>query len=125
MKTILIVEDEKPLQQVLGAKLSHDGFSILQAADGEMGLSTALEKHPDLILLDIVMPKMDGITMLKKLRQDDWGKTVPILVLTNLSDEEKITQSISNNVFDYLIKTNWRLEDVVQKVKETLQLHNA
>ncbi|MDD1777045.1 MAG: response regulator [Candidatus Helarchaeota archaeon] len=125
MKTILVVEDEKPIQLAISAKLAHEGFGVLQASDGEMGLSIALEKHPDLILLDIVMPKMDGMTVLKKLRQDDWGKNVPILVLTNLSDDVKINQSISNNVFDYLIKTNWKLEDVVHKVKETLQLHNA
>lgn len=125
MKTILVIEDEKPILAALTAKLSHEGFSVLEATDGEMGLSAALEKHPDLILLDIVMPKMDGMTMLSKLRQDDWGKSVPILVLTNLSDEARINQSISNNVFDYLIKTDWKLEDVVSKVRETLQIHDA
>jgi DNA-binding response OmpR family regulator len=124
MKTILIIDDEKQLLSALSAKLSHEGFSTLQANDGEMGLSIALEKHPDLILLDIVMPKMDGLTMLNKLRQDDWGETVPILILTNLTDAAKLKECRNNNVFDYLIKTDWKLEDVVDKVREVLQLHN-
>lgn len=125
MKTILIIEDERPLLTALSSKLSNAGFSILQATDGEMGLSMALEKHPDLILLDIVMPKMDGLTMLDMLRRDDWGKTVPIIVLTNLSDAAKFEESMRKNVFDYLIKTDWKIEDVVIKVKEKLQLHDA
>lgn len=125
MKTILVVEDEKLILQALESKLSHEGFCVLQAADGEMGLSVALEKHPDLILLDIVMPKMDGMTMLGKLREDDWGKTVPIIVLTNLADDAKISQSMRSNVFDYLIKTDWKIDDVVRKVKVRLQLHSA
>jgi len=125
MKTILIIEDERPLLTALSSKLSHEGFSILQASDGETGLSMALEKHPDLILLDIVMPKMDGLTMLDMLRRDDWGKTVPIIVLTNLSDAARFEESMRKNVFDYLIKTDWKIEDVVIKVKEKLQLHDA
>lgn len=125
MKTILIIEDERPLLTALSSKLSHAGFSILQATDGETGLSTALEKHPDLILLDIVLPKMDGLTMLDLLRRDDWGKTIPIIVLTNLSDAAKFEESMRKNVFDYLIKTDWKIEDVVIKVKEKLQLHDA
>lgn len=125
MKTILIVEDEKPLVSALNAKLSHEGFSILEATDGEAGLSMALEKHPDLILLDIVMPKMDGLTMLNELRKDDWGKNVPVIVLTNLSIDESVGANMRNNVFDYLIKTDWKIEDVVKKVKEKLDLHDA
>lgn len=125
MKTILIIEDEKSILKALHTKLSHEGFSILEATDGEMGLSLALDAHPDLILLDIVMPKMDGMTVLDKLRRDEWGKTVPILILTNLSDEAKVRESMRKGVFDYLIKTNWKLEDVVGKVKQSLQLSNT
>ncbi len=125
MKIVLIIEDERPLLMALSSKLSHAGFSILQATDGETGLSTAMDAHPDLILLDIVLPKMDGLTMLDMLRRDDWGKTVPVIVLTNLSDAAKFEESMRKNVFDYLIKTDWKIEDVVIKVKEKLQLHDA
>lgn len=121
-KTVLIIEDEKQLLHVLHDKLLREGFTVLEATDGEKGLALALEKHPDIILLDIVMPKIDGITMLKKLRLDEWGKTVPVIVLTNLSDNERLAESMQNNVFDYLIKTDWKLEDVIRKIKEKLHV---
>lgn len=120
-KTILIVEDEKPLRSALASKLLHEGYSILEASDGKEGLKVALETHPDLILLDIILPVMDGITMLKELREDEWGKNSKIIILTNLADEAKMSDSFHNAVFDYLIKTDWRLEDLVEKIKQKLQ----
>ena len=120
-KTILIVEDEKPLRDALSSKLTHEGFSILQAGDGKEGLKIALQIHPDLILLDIILPVMDGITMLKQLRQDEWGKDAKIIILTNLSDEARISEGFDNAVFDYLIKTDWKLEELVGKIKQKLQ----
>jgi DNA-binding response OmpR family regulator len=121
-KTILIVEDEKPLRDALSSKLTHEGFAILQAGDGQDGLKIALQMHPDLILLDIILPVMDGMTMLKQLRQDTWGKEAKIIVLTNLTDEERISESFHSAVFDYLIKTDWKLEDLVQKIKNKLNM---
>lgn len=117
---ILIIEDEKPLIRALSQKLSDEGFEILQAMDGETGLAMALDKHPDIILLDIILPKMDGITCLKKLREDAWGKNVPVIILTNLSDEESLKQSQIEHVPDYLVKSDWRLEDVTAKIRERL-----
>jgi DNA-binding response OmpR family regulator len=121
-KKILIVEDEKSLRKALHDKMSYEGFGVLESSDGEAGLSTALATHPDLILLDIIMPKMDGLTMLKKLREDAWGTTVPVIMLTNLSDGAKIAESQKSNVLDYLVKTDWSLEYVVDKVKENLHM---
>ena len=123
IKTILVVEDDPPILKTLVDKLTEEGFRIIEAHDGEEGLMIAGRDHPDLILLDIVMPKMDGMTMLKKLRQEnEWGKSVPVILLTNLSpDEEKINKSITEDEpAYYLIKTNWSLNDVVQKVRERL-----
>ena len=123
IKTILVVEDDPPVLKTLVDKLTEEGFRIIEAHDGEEGLMIADRDHPDLILLDIVMPKMDGMTMLKKLRQEnEWGKSVPIILLTNLSpDEEKINKGITEDEpAYYLIKTNWSLNDVVQKVRERL-----
>lgn len=122
-KTILIVEDEPIYQHTLAEKLGIEGFAILNARNGEEGLAIAIEKHPDLILLDIIMPKMDGITMMKKLREtDDWGKHVPIIMLTNLSAvEDKIIKAITDNEpAYYLVKTDWKINDVVEKIKERL-----
>lgn len=73
-----------------------------------------------MILLDIVMPEMDGITMLQKLRENDWGKKALVLILSNLSDYTKIFEALENNTFDYLIKTDWSLEELMEKIREKL-----
>jgi len=119
-KIILIVEDEVTLRNALRDKLTHEGFGVLEAKDGEEGLEVALRDHPDLILLDIIMPKMDGMTVLKKLREDTWGKTVKVIILTNLSSDVKIGEAVILGSFEYLIKTDWKIEDVITKVRETL-----
>ena len=120
--TILVVEDENSLNKALIDKFSHSGFSTLQAKNGQEGFEMATQKHPDLILLDIVMPRMDGITMLKKLRQDEWGKKVEVIMLTNLNEVEKISEAVSQGSYDYLVKTDWKLDAVVEKVKEKLKI---
>jgi len=120
-KKILIVEDEKVIREALKIRLVTEKFDILEAVDGEKGLALALREHPDLILLDIIMPVMDGMTMLKFLRKDVWGKTAKIIILTNLSDSTKVQEALEHNTNDYLVKTDWKLEDVVKKVKEKLK----
>lgn len=122
MYKILIVEDDRSLANVLAVKFGKENFSVLSGYNGEEGLELALSEHPDLILLDIIMPKMDGLTMLERLRRDKWGKNVPVIVLTNLSDETKVTEAIKNKSFDYLIKSDWHIEDVVEKVRQRLSL---
>jgi len=119
-KTILIVDDEKALAGALEIKLKYLGFEALVARDGEECLKVAFEKHPDLILMDIVMPKMDGLTAIANLRKDKWGKKVPIIILTNLGSAEDVAEAQKNGVSDYLVKSNWKLEDVTEKVKKTL-----
>lgn len=121
--TILIIEDDAPMLNALHDKLTREGFSVLEARNGEEGLEVALRERPDLILLDIVMPKMDGMTVLKKLRREsEWGKTARIIILTNLSsDNEQRNQDITETepAF-YLVKTDWTLEDIVAKIRERL-----
>ena len=115
---ILVVEDEPSLLLAIGKKLRHEGFEVFEARDGIDGLALAFAKHPDFILLDIVMPKMDGLTMLGKLREDDWGKKVPVLILTNLVSAESAAQAEAHGSHGYLVKTEWTLEDVVKKIRE-------
>lgn len=117
-KKVLIVEDEGFLLDLLSNKLKSEGFAVIGAKNGEEGLKTTLEEKPDLILLDLIMPVMDGITMLKKLRESEEGKTVPVIVLTNLSESEKVEEAIKAGVHDYLVKTAWSPEDMVKKIKE-------
>lgn len=120
-KTLLIVEDDSSLLRALSDRFADEGFKIIQAKNGEEGLESALKNRPDLILLDIIMPKMDGITMMKKLREDSWGEQVPVIILTNLSIDDKILNDISQTepVY-YLVKTDWDMEAVVKKVKSRL-----
>ena len=121
-KKILIVEDEPSMLQVLSDALRAEKFDVVTASDGVEGLRQAETHHPDLILLDIVMPKMDGVSMMKKLRsENDWGKNVPIIILTNLSADDEILKSVTvSEPAYYLIKTNWTITDVIIKVKERL-----
>jgi DNA-binding response OmpR family regulator len=123
-KKILIVEDELPLLNVLSEKLTHEGFSVLQAKNGLEGLEVALKERPDLILLDIIMPVMDGINMLKKLHEDLWGKTAKVIILTNLSEQKKVAEVLKEGMHDYLIKSDWKIADIVQQIKNRLDIKN-
>lgn len=119
-KKILVVDDEPVLLNLLSSKIKEAGFETVEACDGDEGLRKALKEHPDLILLDIVMPKMDGITALKKLRQDSWGKKVPVIILSNLNTAEAVERSLANGVYDYLVKIDYTLDDLVTIVKKRL-----
>src|SRR3989344_5503419 len=122
-KKILITEDETLLRSALSEKLRLEGFEVLAAENGQKGLELALAEHPDLILLDIIMPVMDGLTMLKHLRQDAWGKTAPVILLTNLAANDNIMpEVIEQQPAFYLVKTDWTLDKVVEKIKETLKI---
>lgn len=121
LKKVLIVEDEKPLLAALTASFDHTEIKVLTALDGDEGLKMALREHPQLILLDLVMPKMDGIAMLKKLRADKWGKDVKVIILTNLDDQKKVAEAVQHGVFDYFIKINWNIKDIIKKVQSELK----
>jgi len=118
MKTILVVEDEPAYQRALSEKFKYEGYDVFIAQNGEEGLAMALEKHPDIIITDLLMPKMDGIEMTKKLREDDWGKKAKMIVLTNVTDFSKMQEVMQNDIFVYLPKADTKIEEVVAKVRE-------
>lgn len=120
MKKILIVEDEEAILEILETKFKLEKFETLRAKDGQEGLKIALQEKPDLILLDIIMPKMDGLTVLEKLKADEVGKNIPVIILTNLSDDQKVEEAVSAGKYEYLIKSDWKIEDVVKEVKNKL-----
>ncbi len=121
IKKILIVEDERDMRQALVDELSRNDFETLEAKNGREGLESALKNHPDLILLDIVMPEMDGMTMMQKLRENVEGKKIPIILLTNLNATDKIIEGVVRDEPSYyLVKSDWNIEGVVAKVKEML-----
>jgi DNA-binding response OmpR family regulator len=117
---ILIVEDEIDLRQLIKKKLINEGFDILEADNGEVGLKVAIDQHPDIILLDIIMPIMDGLSMLKELRQNEWGKNVTVIILSNLSEAEKVDAGLEKSVYDYLVKSDWEPDNIVNLIKEKL-----
>ncbi len=117
-KKILIVDDDSNLNTVLVDKLKFSGFDAVGAPDGEEGLKKALELHPDVILLDLVMPKMDGLEMLKKLREDEWGKEAKVIVLTLLEETDYIAKTMESGIYGYIIKTEYSLNGILKKVEE-------
>lgn len=120
-KKILIIEDEKDMADILKTKITASGYDVDVADDGRVGLGMALQMHPDLILLDIQLPSMDGISLLEELRNDEWGKNVPVIILSNLDSAETIEEGKSKGVRSYLVKTNWKLDEVVTRIDEELK----
>lgn len=120
MKTILLIEDEGALQKTLGDVLSQEGYEVLAALDGEVGTRLAKEKTPDLILLDLVLPKMMGVEVLEHLRGDEKTKDIPVIVLTNSEDIQDIQRVMDLGATTYLVKSNYELQDVVKRIKTAL-----
>ncbi len=125
-KTILIVDDEKSVLDILTGKLIKEGYSVVCACNGKEGLEISLKTHPDLILLDLLMPKMDGMTMLQKLRADKWGNHVRVIILSNLDlTNELISKVIDNRSSYYLLKSSNSLKKIVEKVNEVLEINQT
>ncbi|PIR72939.1 MAG: response regulator [Candidatus Nealsonbacteria bacterium CG10_big_fil_rev_8_21_14_0_10_36_23] len=120
MKKILFIEDEETLQKTLGEVLKQEGYEIIPALDGEAGLNLLKSEKPDLILLDLVMPKMDGFEVLKRLKADEETKDIPVIVLTNLEGIGDVGKAIELGATTYLVKAQYSLEEVVEKVKKAL-----
>ncbi len=125
-KTVLIVEDEAPLRNALKDAFTHEGFTTQEAANGAEGLAFALTLKPDVIILDLMMPIMDGQTMIKELRADEaYGKNADIIVLTNVGilNEEAKQVNMEVPAF-YLTKSNWDVAAVVEKAKVLIARHH-
>jgi len=120
MKKILFIEDESALQKTFGEILSQEGYEVISALNGEIGLRLTKDKKPDLILLDLVLPKLHGFEVLKKLKEDPATKEIPVVVLTNLEELEDVEKALELGATTYLVKESYSLEEVVEKIKKTL-----
>jgi len=120
-KTILFIEDESALQKTFGEILKQEGYEMIPALDGEVGLRLAKDKKPDLILLDLILPRIHGFEVLKKLKEDKETKEIPIIVLTNLEGISDVDKAIELGATTYLVKAQYTLEEVVEKIKKTLK----
>lgn len=120
MKKILIAEDDQSLLSVLTEKLTSEGFKIAAAQDGDEACAQAFSQHPDLVILDIMMPKLDGKAVLRQIRRDEWGKDVPIILMSNLDYSVHASEVATFKINDYIVKVNTSLEEIVQKIKKVI-----
>lgn len=119
-KTILFIEDESALQKTFGDILEQEGYQMISALDGEKGLELAKEKNPDLILLDLILPKLHGFEILKELKTNPETKDIPVIILTNLEGVGDVEKALEMGATTYLVKANYTLEEVVNKIKKAL-----
>ncbi len=119
-KKILFVEDEPTLQKAVGEILTQEGFQVFSALDGEKGLELIKKEKPDLILLDLILPKKDGFEVLKEMKENEELKNIPVIVLTNLEGMGDVEKALSLGATTYLIKANYELGDVVKGIKQIL-----
>lgn len=117
-KKILIIEDEEVLVNMYETKFTSEGYQILKATNGEDGLILVQKEKPDLILLDVILPKMDGFMVLKKIKSDPTTKNIPVILLTNLGQDEDINKGKEDGAVAYLVKANLTPSEVIDKVKE-------
>jgi CheY-like chemotaxis protein len=118
--TILIIEDSAFIRAAARDALVEAGYRVYEEANGKEGLARALRTHPDLIMLDLMMPVMDGMTMFKLLRKDEWGAHVPVIILTGTKDET-LEGEHPEEKLDFLLKENWVVDQVVERVKLRLR----
>ena len=120
MKKILFVEDEPNLQKAIGELLKQEGFQFFEALDGVQGLEVAKEEKPDLILLDLILPKKDGFEVLKELKADGKLKSIPVIILSNLEGTGDVEKALELGATTYLVKANYELSDVLDLIKNNL-----
>lgn len=118
---ILIVEDDAFLAEIYQKKFEMEGFTVSVSNNGEKGLADAKKKLPDIILLDILLPKLDGFAVLKGLKADNTTKNIPVILLTNLGQKDDVEKGLEDGAVDYLIKTHFKPSEVVDKVRKILR----
>lgn len=121
---ILLVEDDSFLLSMYAAKFELENFQVITAEDGDKGLKLAIKEVPDIILLDIILPKISGFEVLKRIKENKKTASIPIILLTNLSQKEEIDQGLALGVEDYLIKAHFMPSEVVEKIKKILEKRN-
>jgi DNA-binding response OmpR family regulator len=119
-KKILMIEDDRFLRKVYKDKLKREGFEFSEATTGEEGLNKAIFEKPDLILLDLILPRKSGFDLLIELKKNPETEKIPVIVLSNLGQESDIKKGLSLGASDYLVKTEISLSEVVEKIKEQI-----
>jgi CheY-like chemotaxis protein len=118
LKKVLAVEDDLFLKELLAGKLSDDEFNVFYASNGEEALNIAMTEHPDVILLDILLPGMSGYEVLEKLKADETTRSIPVIILSNFGQPEDIQKGKALGAADFLVKANNSLDAIVSRVRE-------
>jgi len=120
-KKILIVEDDKFLRELIGRKLSVEGYETLEAFDGEDGVKKVKESNPDLVLLYLILPGIDGFEVLAQIKKDPAFASLPVIVLSNLGQKEDVEKGLKLGAVDYLIKAHFTPGEIIEKIKNTFR----
>ena len=121
MKKILIIVDDKFLRELISRKLKEEGFDIGEAIDGEEGIKKVKEENPDLVLLDLILPGIDGFEVLSKVKEDPKISSIPIIILSNLGQREEVEKGLKLGAIDYLIKAHFTPGEIIEKIKSVLK----
>ncbi|OGI26972.1 MAG: hypothetical protein A2359_04420 [Candidatus Moranbacteria bacterium RIFOXYB1_FULL_43_19] len=120
-KKILVIEDDRSLQNALLEIISQEGFESESALDGEEGIAKIKTFKPDLILLDIILPKKDGFEVLEEIKKDETLKNIPVLILTNLEEVDNVQKALDLGATNYMVKSDFSLKDVVEKIRAAMK----
>lgn len=120
-RVVLLIEDEGLLSRMYAKKIEMDGFQYISASNGDDGIKMAIEQRPDLIVCDVMMPKKDGLTVLKELKTNLVTQNIPVIMLSNLADQKYVDQALETGAVSYLIKSEMLPAQVVAKIKEVLE----
>ena len=121
MKKILIVEDDKFLRELIIRKLSEEEFDVVEAVDGEDGIKKIKEEKPDLVLLDLILPGIDGFEVLSKMKENSSLSSIPVIILSNLGQREDVERGMKLGAVDYLVKAHFTPGEIIEKVKSALK----
>lgn len=120
-KTILVVEDDKFLRELMSQKLTKEGYKTIEAVDGEEGLKKIKDERPGLVLLDLILPGIDGFEVLSKMREDPSLGEIPVIILSNLGQREDVERGLKLGAADYLIKAHFTPGEIIEKIKGVLR----
>lgn len=120
-KKILIIEDDKFLRELIAQKIVKEGYDISEAIDGEEGIKKIKEEKPDMVLLDLILPGMDGFEVLSKMKEDPFLAQIPVIILSNLGQKDDIEKGLKLGAADYLIKAHFTPGEIIEKIKTILK----
>lgn len=121
MSKVIIVEDDTFLQSLASQKLGKEGFTVVAVSDGNVAYDTVKKEKPDIMLLDLMMPGVDGFQVLEKVKSDENTKAIPVVVFSNLSDDKDINRAKELGAVEFMVKSNFTLDELVEKVKSILK----